>query len=124
MKKTLLLVLPLLLALASCTKTVVVPGGQIDESYWLSKQRGVITDSDPLCDYFVVETPYGYSVLRNWGSYTPRIGAVIYGNLDRYGVFNFYNRSEGYIMEADVREYWLSAFDAMDYMQAKCGSPY
>lgn len=120
MKRLCLLILPLVLLLASCSKTDVGPRPPIDESEWLRKERGVVVASDFNCDFFVVETPRGYSVLRAWGGFPPRWGAVIYGDLSNWGVRAFYNRSEGYLMNADVRDYWLPYFTAMDEMNWNC----
>jgi hypothetical protein len=96
---------------------------QQDESYWLRQERGTVVMSDFSCPYFVVETRSGYSVLRAWGGSTPFPGDVIYGNLNRYGVSSFYNRSAGYLIDADVKEYWLSYFDAIDQAEWNCGGP-
>jgi hypothetical protein len=106
MKKLLLLALPLLLTIA-CTRQYIQPTPPIDEAYWLSQERGVVAEADLSCDYFIIETYDGYTVARNWGGYAPLRGSVVYGNFSQYGVHTIYNRSEGYLLQADVREYWL-----------------
>jgi hypothetical protein len=123
MKKIILLIAPVVLLLVSCSKQEIVRP-PVDESYWLRQERGLVVASDFSCDYFVVETPRGYSVLRNWGGSSPFPGSVIYGNLSNYGASQYYNRSEGYIFEADVREYWLSYYTAMDEAEWYCGGSY
>ena len=85
---------------------------EIDESYWLSKERGTVVYSDPYCEYFIVESINGYSVLRSWGGFKPYEGAVLYGDFNYYGIREFYDRSRGIISSADVIEYWLTYYDA------------
>ncbi|KYP13783.1 hypothetical protein [Flavihumibacter sp. CACIAM 22H1] len=120
MKKMLLLVFPVLLVLASCTRTYIDPRPPIDESVWLAKERGVVVYSGFDCDFFVVETRFGYSVLRGWGGFTPVRGAVLYGDFSRFGGGSFYNRSEAYIQQANVIDYWLSYWDALDLADFEC----
>ena len=120
MKKMLILFLPLMLVLASCTRTYVEPGPVIDERYWLSQERGVVVYSGFDCDFFVVETRYGYTVIRSWGGFTPLRGAVVYGNFSRFGVQSFYNRSEGIIQQGNVIDYWLTYWDAIDLADFEC----
>jgi hypothetical protein len=120
MKKILLLLIPVTLFLVSCSKQEIVRP-PLDESYWLRKERGIVISSDFSCDYYVVETARGYSVLRSWGGSAPFPGDVLYGNLSNYGVTTFYNRSSGYLMDADVNDFWMSYFAAMDQVQWYCG---
>ena len=95
--------------LAGCVKQRT----DIDESYWLSKERGTVVYSDPYCEYFIVESINGYSVLHAWnGGYKPYEGAVLYGDFSYYGVKEIYNRSQGIIISAEVMEYWLTYYDA------------
>ena len=119
MKKTLLFVLPLLLLLASCRKEI--NGPVIDESQWLNQERAVVVASDINCPYYVVEAYGGYSVLKSWDGTIPYEGSVMYGDFSSWGVKTFYNRSEGYMARADVKEYWLNYYDALDEMDYQCG---
>jgi hypothetical protein len=123
MKKLLLLSLPLFFIATACTRQYVEPTQPVDEAYWLSQERGVVAESDLGCDYFVIETRDGYTVARSWGGYAPLRGSVVYGNLSQYGVHTFYNRSEGYLIQADVREYWLSYWGALDELNYSCSHP-
>lgn len=120
MKKILLFLLPAMLLLASCRRQDYGPNQPIDETYWLSKERGVVNYSDGYCDYFVVETYSGFSVLKSWGGYPPVEGAVLYGDLSRPGVHTIYNRSEGYLLQAEVTDYWLTYWDAIDQVNWFC----
>ena len=106
----------LLLFFTGCTRD----RSYVDESYWLSKDRGEVVYSDAYCPYYIVETDYGYSVLRAFGSYKPYEGAVVYGNFSNFGTRDFYNRTSGLVFSADVIEYWLSYFEAQDAINYYC----
>lgn len=89
-----------------------------DESYWLSKERGEVVYSDPYCNYYVVETYYGYNIVRVYGGYKPYEGSIVYGNFSSRGTRDFYNRSTGYVFTGVLTDYWLTydeAQDALDY---------
>lgn len=122
MKKLLLFVMPLFF-LAACSKQGVGPRPPIDESYWLSQDRGIVAYSDFGCDFFIIETYNGFSLLRNWGGIPPLRGSVVYGDFSRYGQATIYNRSEGYLMQTDIREYWLTYWEAIDQMNWNCSQP-
>jgi hypothetical protein len=110
-----------ILLFTSCSKETT-PLPPVDESVWLSKERGIVVASDFNCDYFVVQTNRGYTVLRNWGGISPFSGSIIYGDLSNWGVKTLYNRSEGRLINADVRDYWMGYFQAMDQVQWSCGN--
>ena len=92
----------------------------VDESYWLSKERGEVVYSDSYCPYYIVETANGYTVLRAFGSYKPYEGAIVYGNFSSFGTRDFYNRTSGIVFSAEVQEYWLSYFEAEDAISYYC----
>lgn len=121
MKRIVLLILPLFFILESCSKEDLIRP-PIDEREWLNRERAVVVTSDYSCDYFMVETRRGYAILRNWGGASPYPGSVLYGDFSSFGVGTFYNRSEGYILNADVRDYWLTYFDALDQLEWACSS--
>ena len=122
MKRILLIALPILLILVSCRRENVRPGETVDESYWLNQERGVVAYSDYTCDYFIVETYNGFSVMRSWGGFTPQRGSVLYGDFSRVGNRTFYNRSEGFLVQGDVRDYWLSYYAAIDQLDWYCSN--
>ena len=92
----------------------------IDESYWLSKERGEVVLSDPYCQYFVIETNYGYSILRSYDGYKPQEGSIVYGDFSVYGTRDYYNRSNGVIYTGEVKEYGLTYYDAQDAINYYC----
>jgi len=119
MKKIFTFTLPaviLAVFISSCVKQRT----DIDESYWLSKERGTVVYSEPYCDYYIVETINGYSVLRSWNGYKPYEGSVLYGDFSYYGTREFYNRSNGTIFTNEVIEYWLTYYDAQSAAEYYC----
>lgn len=92
----------------------------INESYWLAKERAVVVHTDPYCQYYVAETAYGYTILRAWSGYKPYEGSVLYGNFSNYGSRDFYNRSHGIIFTAEVMDYRLSYYDAQLAIEYYC----
>jgi len=92
----------------------------IDESYWMAQERGVVVYANSFCDFFIVETYNGYSVLRSWDGYVPYQGDVLYGNLSNWGARDFYNRSAGHLIQCDVKDYWLSYYQAEDDINYYC----
>lgn len=101
--------------LSSCVKEGGYYG--INENYWLSKERGEVVYSDSYCNYYVVETYNGFTIIRSNG-YKPFEGSLVYGDLNYSGTRQFYNRSTGVLFSGTVTDYWLTyneAQDALDY---------
>ena len=105
------------LFLASCVKD-----GQygINENYWLSKERGEVVYSDSYCNYYVVETYYGYNILRSNGGYKPFEGSIVYGDFSYRGTKEIYNQSTRIIFTGTVTDYWLSYTEAQDALDYYC----
>ena len=104
------------LFLGSCVQEHTYPDN--NENYWLSKERGEVVYSDSYCNYYVVETYYGYNILRSYAGYMPYEGDIVYGNFSNTGTRDIYNRTTGRIFTGTVTDYWLSyngAQDALDY---------
>jgi len=111
------LVLAVSLFLSSCVKD----GGYHDNNnYWLSKEKGEVVYSDTYCSYYVIETYYGYTIVRAYGSYKPYEGSVIYGNLSSPGTKDMYNQSSGVVFTGTVTDYWLSYTEAQDALDYYC----
>jgi hypothetical protein len=104
----------------ACTKETVPPP-PVDENYWLQKERAVVVYTDFNCDLYIVQTRTGYAVIRNWNGFTPFTGEVLYGDFSRWGTIEAYNRSTGRIITVQVRENWLTWFEARDYVSYYCG---
>jgi hypothetical protein len=109
------ILLSVTLFLSSCVKN---QNSGNEESYWLSKEQGEVVYSDTYCSYFVVETYYGFNLIRAYGSYKPYEGSIVYGNFSSPGTRDMYNYSTGVVFTGTVTDYWLSyaaAQDALDY---------
>ncbi|MBC7947305.1 MAG: hypothetical protein H7Y42_05460 [Chitinophagaceae bacterium] len=91
-----------------------------NEDYWLSKERGEVVYSDSYCDYFVVETNNGYSVLRSFDGYKPYEGSFVYGDFSYSGTHDVYNRSSGRVFTSTVTDYWLTYYEAQDAVDYYC----
>lgn len=111
-----LLLIGLTVLLGSCTKR----GFYDDEEYWLRQERGVVVYSSDYCNYFVVETFDGYTILRASGGFLPFEGDVVYGDLSYYGYGTFYNFTAGRTFQGTVTDYWLNYFTAQDKIDYYC----
>lgn len=121
MKRIILLSSIVLLAtfiISSCSRNDAPV--QYDENYWLSQERGEVVYSDPFCSYYVVETYYGYTIIRSWGGFRPYEGSIMYGNFGNYGTRDFYNRSNRTIITGEVVEYDLTYIDAQYAIEYYC----
>ena len=76
--------------------------------------------SDSYCNYYVVETASGYTVIRAYGGYKPFEGSIIYGDFSFRGTADIYNRSTGVIFTGTVTDYWLTYFEAQDAVDYYC----
>lgn len=106
--------------LASCVKEGYYG---INENYWLSKERGKVVYSDSYCNYYVVETNNGYTIIRMYGGYKPYEGSIVYGDLSFLGTHEIYNRSAGITFNGTVTDYWLSYNEAQDALDYYCPLP-
>ncbi|HYM93407.1 MAG TPA: hypothetical protein VET23_04660 [Chitinophagaceae bacterium] len=101
----------------SCIKNVN-PG--ISESYWLSKESGDVVYADSYCNYYVVETSNGYTIIRIYDGYKPYQGNIVYGDFSSYGTHDIYNRSAGIVYTGTVTDYWLTYTEAQDALNYYC----
>lgn len=122
MKK--IFILPAFFILISMVLTSCVRDSSIyvnnEENYWLSKERGEVVYSDPYCNYYVVETFNGYTIIRSYGGYKPFEGSIVYGNFSNMGTRDMYNRSSGYVFTGTVTDYWLTYIEAQDALDYYC----
>jgi hypothetical protein len=101
---------------SSCTKERVYD----DNSYWLSQEQGNVVYSNNNCGYYVVETNYGYTVIRNLDGLRTYDGDVMYGKFGNYGSRDFYNYTANVITRGTVVEYDLSYNAAQDVIDYYC----
>lgn len=91
-----------------------------NDNYWLSKEQGEVVYSDSYCDYYVVETRNGFTVIQAYGSYKPYEGAIVYGNFSNAGTRDMYNYSNGVVFSGRITDYWLSYIEAQDALDYYC----
>jgi hypothetical protein len=103
--------------LNSCVKNGYYSG---DNSYWLSKERGQVVYSSSTCNYYVVETNYGYSIIRSYGAYRPYERDVLYGDFGFYGTRQIYNWTSDNVFTGTVTDYRLSYIEAQDALNYYC----
>lgn len=109
--------LTVVLFLSSCVKNSVPSN---NENYWLSKEQGEVVYSDSYCNYFIVETLSGFTIIRASGSYKPYEGSIVYGNFSNQGTRDMYNYSNGVVFTGTVTDYWLSYVEAQDALDYYC----
>ena len=97
------LILSVTLFLSSCVKNNYDNG--FDENYWLTKEEGEVVYSDSYCNYFVVETYYGFTIVRAYGNYKPYEGSLVYGNFSNGGTRDLYNYSAGIVFTGTITDY-------------------
>ena len=83
------------------------------------KNVGTVVLSESGCDYYLVETSLGYSLLEWYGGFVQVEGGIIYGNINSYGMKDITNRS-GRSGRAWVEDYMLSKSRAMEKYYDKC----
>ena len=105
------------LFLTSCVKNTLPDN---NESRWLSKEKGEVVYSDAYCNYYIVETYYGYNVVRVYGSYKPYEGSIVYGNFSSTGTRDLYNYSTGFVFTGTITDYWLDYYEAQDAIDFYC----
>jgi len=113
------IVLTAALVLGGCVKNYHDNGG-FNENYWLSKEQGEVVYSDTYCDYIVIETISGYTIVRAYGGYKPFEGSIVYGDFSYLGTKDIYNRSTGRIFSGTITDTWLSYYEAQDAMDYYC----
>ena len=104
--------------LSSCRKTDVIVTN--NESYWLNQEEGEVVYSDPSCNYWVVETYNGYTVIHTNSVNMPYEGDLIYGNFSNRGTRDMYNFQGRFVFTGTVIEYWLSYNEALDVLDYYC----
>ena len=107
-----------ILVLSSCSKADVIATN--NESYWLNQEEGEVVYSDPSCNYWVVETYDGYTVIQSRYANKPYEGDLIYGNLSNRGTRDLYNFQGKFVFTGTTIEYWLSYSQALDVLDYYC----
>ncbi|MCR6720634.1 MAG: hypothetical protein NVV59_10140 [Chitinophagaceae bacterium] len=106
------------IVISSCSRRAHWGGDETD--YWLTKENGFVVYSDAYCPYIVVETYYGYTIIRHNSGLAPYEGDEVFGDLSRLGYRQFYNYADGTIFGGQVTDYWLSYSEAQYLIDNLC----
>lgn len=94
--------------------------GPIPNSYSsLGRNKGEVVFSKSDCDYYIVETSLGYSLLEWYGGFYQDEGDIIYGNLNNYGFKDITNDS-GRSGKVWIDDWMLSESSAIEKYYDKC----
>lgn len=85
----------------------------------LGKNKGEVVFSKSGCDYYIVETSLGYSLLEWYGGFLQDEGDIIYGNLNSYGMKDI-TSSSGRSGRVWIDDYMLSKTSAVEHYYDKC----
>jgi hypothetical protein len=73
-----------------------------------------------VCDYFIVETSMGYSILEWYGGNDPSEGDMIVGDFESYGFADLHNTTKDIELRVWVEDYWLSRDRAIEEWWEHC----
>jgi hypothetical protein len=83
-------------------------------------RSGIVSHIISGCDYFIVETSMGYSLVEWYGGAIPDKGDILYGEFEQYGFQDVYNSTKDEEMRIWVEEYWLDLEDALEALLEEC----
>jgi hypothetical protein len=81
---------------------------------------GVISHRISGCDYFVVQTKYGYDVLEWYGGHDPDKGDILIGNYEAYGFHDILDETADESIRVWTEDYQLTKSDALDKLTEHC----
>ena len=102
-------------------KTIILIGlclGLFPKLLWADKGEVVKTISG--CDYFLVETENGYSLLETVGADTPDKDDEVVGTLNEYGSCDIYDITTDSEISVYVDDFYLTEEDALDQLVENC----
>lgn len=107
MKLGLFLAVGLLASIGHCTTSLA--------------DEGVVVLEDTLsCDFFVVQTSNGYTLLEWYGGAIPIwVDDRVYGELSSYGFHDIYIEGRGE-MHVYIEDYWVDEDKAQRYFYSHC----
>jgi hypothetical protein len=83
-------------------------------------ETGVVALRVSGCDYYLIETNQGYTVVEWYGGHDPSRGEPVIGSFNSYGmktIFFGQGREEGRVW---IDDYWLSEDDALEKISDQC----
>lgn len=81
---------------------------------------GTVVQKISSCDYFMVETNSGFSILEWYGGHEPDKGDKIVGPYDSYGMKTVYDVTADEEIRVWVEDYNLSKTSALEKLVDKC----
>jgi len=82
--------------------------------------KGVVVYYKSGCDYYIVETNMGYSLLEWYGGNDPSEGDTLVGNYESYGMKTIYNLTVNSETKVWVEDYQLSKDSVLEKYYDKC----
>jgi hypothetical protein len=95
----------------------------IPQAQGIGISKGVVAyPTRPGCDYFIVSTDSGFSLLQLWGitAFKPKKGDIVVGNFESYGFQNVINLTQDVTYKVWVEDYWLSTNRVVEKYLNKC----
>lgn len=87
--------------------------------YGLTRNKGVVSFYPAGCDYFIVESSLGYSLMQHYYGFDPYEGDTVYGDLNSYS-FKDLTTSSGNSIRVWIDDYMLSKSRALEKYYSKC----
>lgn len=85
-----------------------------------AKVGEVVLEDTPSCDYFIVETSGGYSLMEWYGGVTSIWeGDKVFGNLESYGMETIQIEGRGE-MRVWIEDYWAGRNTTLEYFYKNC----
>jgi hypothetical protein len=82
--------------------------------------KGVVVLYKSGCNYYIVETNMGYTILEWYGGNNPSRGDVLTGDFETYGMKDVYNLSANAETKVWVEDFWLSQTKVIEKYNDKC----
>jgi hypothetical protein len=86
----------------------------------LSATAGRVVYRESGCDYFVVETSGGHSLVEWFGGSFPEVGDILRGDFQHFGFTDVYNETRRADMHIWIDDYWLSESSVAEKFRWKC----
>ena len=82
--------------------------------------KGVVVANPSGCDYYIVETTSGYTLLEWYGGNDPSEGDTLVGDFESYGMKTIYNITADRETRVWVEDFWLSESSVINQYNDKC----
>lgn len=82
--------------------------------------KGVVVYKKSGCDYFIVETNMGYSLLEWYGGNDPDRRDILVGDYESYGFKDIYNLTMDSELRVYVEDYWMGKDHVLEEYYEHC----